>query len=132
VRAQSGVPGLAKPYGVFEREGFVRARRRAIAWETVWSTAKYLNSVPKLFERLRQDHGAQIELLHDVHHRLSPIEAARLAANSSRTGSLGWRTRHRARTRRLSPDPRSLGDALAVGEVFKFDLGLEDAHPRTS
>ena len=34
--------------------------------------------VPKLFERLRKDHGPDIELLHDVHHRLTPIEAARL------------------------------------------------------
>src|SRR3546814_11736832 len=32
----------------------------------------------KLFERLRMAHGDEIELLHDVHHRLTPIEAARL------------------------------------------------------
>ncbi|HYJ39400.1 MAG TPA: enolase C-terminal domain-like protein, partial [Steroidobacteraceae bacterium] len=47
--------------------------------ETVWTTPKYLAVVPKLFERLRSEHGPDIELLHDVHHRLSPIEAARLA-----------------------------------------------------
>jgi mannonate dehydratase len=46
--------------------------------ETVWNTTKYLNTVPPLFERLRLDHGPDIELLHDVHHRLTPIEAARL------------------------------------------------------
>ena len=46
--------------------------------ETAWSTPKYLEFVPQLFERLRKDHGNEIELLHDVHHRLTPIEAARL------------------------------------------------------
>src|SRR5882672_52164 len=79
VRAQSGVPGLAKPYGVSSAKDSYEPAESPLPAETVWSTAKYLNSVPKLFERLRQDHGAQIELLHDVHHRLSPIEAARLA-----------------------------------------------------
>jgi mannonate dehydratase len=38
-----------------------------------------MRSTPELFERLRNDHGDDIELLHDVHHRLTPIEAARLA-----------------------------------------------------
>ena len=51
----------------------------ALPLETVWSTPKYLRHTPKLFERLRADHGPEIELLHDVHHRLTPIEAARLA-----------------------------------------------------
>ena len=46
----------------------------------MWSTSKYLDIVPKLFERLRKDHGNDIELLHDVHHRLTPLEAARLGA----------------------------------------------------
>jgi mannonate dehydratase len=45
----------------------------------VWNTPRYLETVPKLFEQLRKDHGNQVELLHDVHHRLTPIEAARLA-----------------------------------------------------
>ncbi len=49
--------------------------------ETVWSTPKYIDHVPKLFERLARDHGQQIELLHDAHHRLTPIEAARLGRN---------------------------------------------------
>ena len=35
--------------------------------------------MPQLFEQLRVDHGTDIELLHDAHHRLTPIEAARLA-----------------------------------------------------
>ncbi len=50
----------------------------ALPTETVWSTPKYLDHAPKLFERLRERLGFGFELLHDVHHRLTPIEAARL------------------------------------------------------
>src|SRR4029077_11336930 len=34
--------------------------------------------VPKLFETLRLKFGDDVHLLHDAHHRLTPIEAARL------------------------------------------------------
>ena len=33
---------------------------------------------PKLFARVREQFGDDLHLLHDCHHRLSPIEAARL------------------------------------------------------
>jgi mannonate dehydratase len=46
--------------------------------ENLWSSQKYLDHVPKLFETLRERHGVAVHLLHDVHHRLTPIEAARL------------------------------------------------------
>ena len=46
--------------------------------ETLWSTEQLLTFVPELFERLRKEFGADVHLLHDVHHRLTPIEAARL------------------------------------------------------
>lgn len=39
----------------------------------------YARSVPRLFERMRETFGYEIELLHDVHERLSVIEAVRLA-----------------------------------------------------
>lgn len=79
IRAQSGVPGLRKNYGVTRGKFAYEPAESELPAETVWSTASYLNSTPQLFERLRRDHGADIELLHDVHHRLTPIEAARLA-----------------------------------------------------
>ena len=43
-----------------------------------WDTGKYLRHTPKLFEAVRDAVGPDIHLLHDVHHRLTPIEAARL------------------------------------------------------
>ncbi|HMN46171.1 MAG TPA: D-galactonate dehydratase family protein [Povalibacter sp.] len=79
IRAQSGVPGLKKNYGVTRIKGAYEPAESELPLETVWSTPRYLTSTPPLFERLRRDHGPDIELLHDVHHRLTPIEAARLA-----------------------------------------------------
>ncbi|MGH8288840.1 MAG: D-mannonate dehydratase ManD [Steroidobacteraceae bacterium] len=79
VRAQCGVPGLKKPYGVSRLKNAYEPAESELPLETEWSTPSYLEIVPKLFERLRADHGRALELLHDVHHRLTPVEAARLA-----------------------------------------------------
>ncbi|HKD22680.1 MAG TPA: D-galactonate dehydratase family protein, partial [Rhizomicrobium sp.] len=49
-----------------------------IPTENVWSTEKYLRFVPQLFEKAREKLGWDVHLLHDVHHRLTPIEAGRL------------------------------------------------------
>ena len=78
VRAQCGVPGVKKAYGISSGKAYEPAESE-LPLETVWSTPKYLDVVPQLFERLRSDHGNDVHLLHDVHHRLTPIEAARLA-----------------------------------------------------
>jgi len=79
VRAQSGVPGLKKTYGVSNLKTAYEPAESELPLETVWNTSKYVNTVPHLFERLRRDHGADIELLHDAHHRMTPVEAARVA-----------------------------------------------------
>lgn len=39
----------------------------------------YARSVPSLFEHIRARVGFEIELLHDIHERVAPIEAVRLA-----------------------------------------------------
>jgi mannonate dehydratase len=39
----------------------------------------YALSVPRLFEHLRSQLGFEVELLHDIHERLAPIDAVRLA-----------------------------------------------------
>jgi len=79
VRAQCSVPGVKKTYGISNGGKPYEPAESALPVETVWNTPRYLDVVPKLFERLRRDHGDGVELLHDVHHRLTPIEAARLA-----------------------------------------------------
>jgi len=51
---------------------------RPLPPEQLWDTNKYLNFIPQLFQKAREKYGADIELLHDVHSRLTPIEAAKL------------------------------------------------------
>ena len=45
----------------------------------MFEPAAYRLSVPKLFKHLREQLGDQIELLHDMHERLAPIDAIGLA-----------------------------------------------------
>lgn len=78
VRAQTGIPGLASTYGVGKDRMFYEPADADLPVENTWSTEKYLDHVPLLFDRIRQQYGFGPHLLHDVHHRLTPIEAARL------------------------------------------------------
>src|SRR4051812_27912086 len=78
VRAQAGVLGIPSTYGVGRGKMHYEPAEKGLPPENVWSTEKYLLSVPPLFERLRKEFGHDVHLLHDVHHRLTPIEAGRL------------------------------------------------------
>ena len=78
IRAQSGVPGLEKVYGVGRGTLFYEPADASLPSEHDWATHKYLSHTPRLFEAARAAVGPDIRLLHDVHHRLTPIEAARL------------------------------------------------------
>ncbi|WP_434577136.1 D-galactonate dehydratase family protein [Pseudomonas sp. Z5-35] len=79
VRVQCGVPGIATTYGVAKRSGErYEPADSDLPAEHVWDTAKYLNYVPKLFAAVRERFGDDLHILHDVHHRLTPIEAGRL------------------------------------------------------
>jgi mannonate dehydratase len=77
VRAQSGIPGLKSTYGVAKGKTYEPAQR-GLPTEYQWSTEKYLNFTPRLFQKVRDAIGDDIHLLHDCHHRLTPIEAGRL------------------------------------------------------
>ena len=82
IRAQSGVPGLDKVYGVVDPDKGDQPYEPADAdlpSEHAWSTEKYLRHAPRLFDAVRRAVGDDVHLLHDAHHRLTPIEAARLA-----------------------------------------------------
>jgi mannonate dehydratase len=78
VRAQTGVPGAKGAYGVTPDEGFYEPATSGVAQELGWSTEAYLRVAPKLLAAVRERHGFDFHLLHDAHHRLSAIEAARL------------------------------------------------------
>jgi mannonate dehydratase len=78
VRLQSGVPGLATTYGVSKDRFFYEPADGDLPSEAVWASEPYLHSAPELFAAAREAVGWDVHLLHDVHHRLKPIEAARL------------------------------------------------------
>jgi mannonate dehydratase len=119
IRAQSGVPGLDKVYGVAKGDAPYEPADASLPSEHDWDTAKYLLHTPKLFDALRAAVGPDLHLLHDVHHRLTPIEAARLG-HDLEPYRLFWME---------DPTPAENQDAfrlirqhtttpIAVGEVF--------------
>jgi mannonate dehydratase len=79
VRVQASVPGLAT-YGARGTQG--TASDAAAIGPTnpgsIWEPAAYCRMLPKLFEHLRAKLGDEVELLHDVHERISPSQAIQL------------------------------------------------------
>ena len=78
IRLQSGIPGLASTYGVSKDKKYYEPADADLPTENAWSTVKYMRTVPELFAAAREVLGWDMHLLHDVHHRLTPIEAGRL------------------------------------------------------
>jgi mannonate dehydratase len=85
VRVQLAVPGMAT-YGT--------GGAREVPPETgsvgptnprdVWEPARYVREIPKLFEHLRTKIGDDVELLHDVHERVTPSQAIQLCKDLER------------------------------------------------
>ena len=80
IRLQSAIPDLPVTYGVLgdKKDYYDLQGNRPLPPEEAWSTKKYFKLVDALFEQARATLGDAINLLHDVHNRLTPIEAARL------------------------------------------------------
>jgi mannonate dehydratase len=86
IRVQTAVPGIKALYGIAaqaqasgERYDYEPAGRGLRPVEEDWDSRAYLRHVPTVFEQVRQEFGSELPLLHDGHHRLTPIQAARLA-----------------------------------------------------
>jgi mannonate dehydratase len=125
VRIQTGVPGLAKVYGVGsdqlagQKYDYEPAGRTAVPIEEDWDTAAYLRHIPEVFEAVRAEFGAALPLLHDAHHRLTPNQGAQLG-RSLEPFDLFWledctpaenqEGLRRVRSQTTTP--------LAIGEVF--------------
>lgn len=119
IRLQTGVPGLKSTYGVSGDKMYYEPADADLPTENVWSTERYLDSIPELFKRAREKVGFGPHLLHDVHHRLTPIEAARLG-KSLEPYRLFW-----LEDAVVADNPESFRlirqhtvTAIAVGEVF--------------
>jgi mannonate dehydratase len=77
LRVQVAIPGLEGTYGIAAMGGILR---QADLPETeTFEPGPYLRIIPRLFAHLRSNLGDEIELIHDVHEKLCPVEAARLA-----------------------------------------------------
>jgi mannonate dehydratase len=79
IRVQTGIPGIRSIYGISDDKKPYEPAKKGLPEETSWAPSKYMSFIPKLFAKIRDIYGDDIELLHDVHHRCTPIEAARLA-----------------------------------------------------
>jgi len=119
IRAQSGIPGIPSTYGVARGKMYYEPATPDAPQEDVWDSERYMNFVPQLFARLRKEFGEDVPLLHDVHHRLTPMEAARVG-KSLEPYHLYWLE---------DPTPAELQEGfrlirqhtttpIAVGEVF--------------
>ena len=124
VRVQCGIPGMpSASYAVPEEKGkskhymtdFSGVRPKI----EIWDTDRYLRYMPEALARIRDRFGSELKILHDVHHRLLPREAAEFAKEVEPT-KLFWLE---------DPTPAEDQDALkllrqhstvpiAIGEVF--------------
>ncbi|NBF00061.1 D-galactonate dehydratase family protein [Nonomuraea sp. KC401] len=85
IRVQTSVPGINAVYGVAaqpsvdgKRYDYEPAQRAELPAEEDWDTHAYLRHLPGVFEAVRGEFGPELPLLHDGHHRMTPIQAAKL------------------------------------------------------
>jgi mannonate dehydratase len=82
IRAQAAIPGIEKTYGIAPADGrLYEPASGAVPQEDTWETTAYLDFAPIMMAHLREEFGYKVHVLHDVHHRLTPIEAGRLGAS---------------------------------------------------
>ena len=74
VRVQVGVPGM-EGYGSARGAATVKALHN----QPVFEPAYYIRRALRLFELCRKELGDEIELLHDMHERVSPNQAVQFA-----------------------------------------------------
>jgi mannonate dehydratase len=124
VRVQCGIPDMpTTSYGVTEDKGDVKNYITDFSGirpkVEIWDTGRYMRYMPGALMAIRERFGPELHILHDVHHRLTPREAAEFAKAVEPVG-LFWLE---------DPTPAEDQDALkllrahstvpvAIGEVF--------------
>lgn len=84
VRVQCGIPGMPTAgYGVSETKGdtknYITNFSGKLPQVEIWDTGKYMRYMPGALAKIRERFGPDLKILHDVHHRLLPREAAEFA-----------------------------------------------------
>lgn len=123
VRAQVAIPD-ADTYGVHgDADPLIAA---AVASRSVpWRSRQYARAVAPLFEALRDAIGWDVELLHDVHERVAPIQAIQLARDlepyrlffledAIAPEDLNWYREMRAHT----TTPQAVGETFSDVQTF--------------
>ncbi len=124
VRVQCGIPDMpSASYGVSETKGDVKNYITDFSGirpkVEIWDTGRYMRYMPGALAEIRARFGPDLKILHDVHHRLMPREAAEFAKSVEPVG-LYWLE---------DPTPAEDQNALnlirqhstvpiAIGEVF--------------
>jgi mannonate dehydratase len=124
VRVQCGIPDMPTAgYAVPDNKGtqgdYITDFSGIIPKTEIWETDRYMRYMPQALAEIRDRFGPDLKILHDVHHRLLPREAAEFAKTVEPVG-LYWLE---------DPTPAEDQDALrmlrqhsttpiAIGEVF--------------
>lgn len=124
VRVQCGIPGMptasyAVPDGKTDQRDFITDFSGIVPKTEIWDTDRYMRFMPSALEKVRERFGPELKILHDVHHRLLPREAAAFAKEVEPIG-LYWLedptpaedqgSLHMIRQHSTTP--------IAIGEVF--------------
>lgn len=124
IRVQCGIPGMpTASYAVPDKKSaggdFISDFSGIIPKTEIWDTDQYMRFMPNALVKLRDHFGPELKLLHDVHHRLTPREAAAFAKEVEPVG-LFWLedptpAEDQAALRLLRQHSTT---PIAIGEVF--------------
>ena len=83
IRVQMATPGVEGGYGpppsAQQKAVAEKAHADGLSPVELWDPAAYARTVPRLLDHLRKKLGDEIEILHDVHERVTPNQAVSLA-----------------------------------------------------
>ena len=128
VRVQVGVPGMA---GYGSGRGDVKVA--ALHSDPVFEPAAYIRRALKLFEECRKQLPEELELLHDVHERVTPTQAVQFAKDVEKFKLFFFEDP-------LSPEdiavvpahPPAVRHTDRHGRVVQQPARVESAHQRTA
>ena len=85
VKVQVAVPELEAGYAVpasdSQMEANAEAFSRGAPPDETWEPEPYTRLLPRFFEFLRKELGDSVQLIHDVHERVTPSQGLRLACD---------------------------------------------------
>ncbi len=85
IKVQVAVPGLEAGYAVpsskKSQQQAEEAHQAGVPPTQIWEPEPYLRTIRRLLEHLRNKLGDEIGLIHDVHERVTPSQALRLACD---------------------------------------------------